>query len=265
MVFQSGFESAYYWLPVVGLITGFLGPLVGGGGSFIFLPVLILFLNIPVTVAVPTALAASIPVCVTGSLANFRNKIIDKRMLLVFSIAGILGAFIGVKLTGILETEQLKISFGIYSVLIGFYLFISEYQNKRSLSTGNALKEMTHFRKVAKGSFFGIFAGTISGTFGTAGTAPIISGLIAVKIPIKVVAATALAVSAINTTTALGMHFLAGEINYLLVILLTSGSVIGALTGAMVLKKVKIKRSESPAKIIFALVMFLSGILIIIY
>lgn len=265
MVFEAGFDSIYYWLPIVGLITGFLGPLVGGGGSFIFLPVLIVILDIPITAAVPTALAASIPVCLAGSFANYRNKIIDKKMVLTFSLAGVMGALLGAELTGLMKPHQLQVTFGVYSILIGIYIFLIEYRSRRSSADSNEIKEMTQLNKFSKGSFFGILAGTISGTFGTAGTAPIIAGLMAVRIPLKVVAGTALAVSVINTTTALGMHFLVGEINMTLVSLLTAGSVIGALTGAWVLKNIRIRRSEGPVKIAFALVMFFSGILIILY
>lgn len=265
MVFPSGFDTIYYWLPIIGLITGFVSPLVGGGGSFIFLPVLLLFFDIPVAIAVPTALAASIPVCVTGSLANYRNKFIDKKMLLIFTASGIIGALIGAELTGFLESNQLKVIFGVYSVLIGSYLFITEYFHKRSIKAGNEIKVMPEGQKITRGSFFGVLAGMISGTFGTAGTAPILAGMIAVRIPLKVVAGTALAVSAINTATAFGMHFLVGEINFTLVSLLTAGSVIGALTGAAVLKNVKIRKSDGNIKFVFAAVMFVSGILIIIY
>lgn len=264
MIFHSSFKNWYLLLPIAGLIIGLFGSLVGGGGGFFFIPFLTILFNVPAQIAVATSLVASVPICVVGSYAHYRNGFVDVRMGLAFAVAGIMGAFAGAGLTNLLTTRQLKVCFGIYSIIIAFLMLISQFKERREIATGIKTTDRSILNKLTRGSVFGFLAGVITGTFGTAGTAPVQAGLFSLRVPIKIVVGTSLFVSTVNTFSAMGAHFLVGTIDLTLVYFLTAGSVIGSLIGPKLLADVKIGRKEGPIRLWYALGMIAFGVLMIV-
>jgi uncharacterized membrane protein YfcA len=265
MVLHSSFEYAYLWLPLIGFIIGFFASLTGGGGGFFFLPVLILFFRMPAQVAVATSLAATIPVCLAGSFGHYRRGNIDIKVGLIFSVAGIAGALSGAWITSVLNSRQLKTSFGVYSILIATQMLISSWKKKKAEANGVVISELTKMRKITKGTFYGFLAGVITGTFGTSGTAPVLAGLFDMRMPIKLVVGTSVMVVFANTVSALGGHFLVGEIDLNLVIFLTAGTIIGALAGTKILAGVQLEKAEFHIKKWYALSMIAFGLLMVIF
>jgi uncharacterized protein len=263
-VFHSSFEMSYLWLPFIGLIIGLLSSMTGSGGGFFFLPVLILLFGIPAHIAVATSLAASLPVCMIGSLGHLRYGNVDLRMGAVFAGAGILGAILGAALANRLTEMQLKIGFGIYSLLIALTIARNNRKQRRAEKNGIPLSEDGTLKRVSKGSAYGFLAGIITGTFGTSGTAPVLAGLMSLRMPIKLVVGTSLMVSLINTFSALGAHFFVGEIDLTLVWFLAVGSIIGAYAGSKWLAGINISRAEHPIRKGYAVAMVVLGILLII-
>ena len=264
MIFHSSFEYYYLWLPLIGFIIGFIGSLLGGGGGFFFIPVLTLLFNIPAQIAVATSLAATLPIGIVGSFGHYRNGNINLRLGLAFAIAGIFGALSGASLTSIMTTEQLKTTFGIYSILMAVLMLISNWRERRADANGSIVPDISNFSKIARGSFFGFLAGVITGTFGTSGTAPVQAGLFSMRMPIKLVVGTSLLVSCVNTGSAIGAHFLVGEIDLTLVYFLTAGTIAGALIGPKFLAGIKIGRAEGPIRLWYAIGMIAFGIVMII-
>jgi uncharacterized protein len=264
MIFHSSFEYYYLWLPLVGFLIGFIGSLLGGGGGFFFIPVLTLLFNVPTQIAVATSLAATLPIGIVGSFGHYHNGNINLRLGLAFAIAGIFGALSGASLTNLMTTGQLKVSFGIYSILMALLMIISNWREKRADANGIRIPDRSNFQKISRGTFFGFLAGVITGTFGTSGTAPVQAGLFTMRMPIKLVVGTSLMVSCVNTFSALGAHFLVGEIDLTLVYFLTAGTIIGALAGPKLLAGIKIGHAEGPIRLWYALGMIAFGIIMII-
>ena len=131
MIFHSAFEPIYLSLPLIGFIIGMFGAMLGGGGGFFFLPVLTLIVGAPPHLAVATSLAATLPICIVGSLGHYRKGNIDVKTGAVFMVAGIVGAFAGAAITGLVSPKQLKVSFGIYAVLIALNMTYSTWKKKR--------------------------------------------------------------------------------------------------------------------------------------
>ena len=63
MISYSAFEYVYLWFPIIGLIVGFLGSFTGGGGGFIYIPLLTILFGLPAQVAISSSLAATLPIC----------------------------------------------------------------------------------------------------------------------------------------------------------------------------------------------------------
>jgi len=263
-MFHSAFELSYLWLIIIGFIIGFLASFVGGGGGFCFIVILILLFRVPAHIAITTSLSATLPICLVGTLGHYRYGNIDLQLGFIFIITGILGAIAGAYLTRLMTSEQLKNSFGAYSALLGLLMMIGNMKKKRAEERGIQLPEITGAGKVTKGSFFGFLAGVITGTFGTSGTAPVLAGLFAIRIPVKIVVGTSLMIAFVNTISALAAHFMIGQVDLTLILFLTAGSVIGALTGPKKLAGIKIGNAEYHIRKWYAVAMIAFGIVLII-
>lgn len=262
MLFHSSVEPIYFLLPVLGFLIGLFGTMLGGGGGFFFLPILTLLMHASAQTAVITSLVATLPIGMVGSLGHYRNGNVDLKVATLFVIVGITGAFAGTAITSRISSEQLKAGFGVYSILIAGNIIYSTYKKKE---TKEEVAALTKGAMVTKSSFFGFFAGLITGTFGTSGTAPVLAGLFSLRIPIKLVIGTSLLIVLVNTIFAIGAHIFVGQIDLTLVYFLTAGSTLGAIAGPRLLSKSKrIDSSENKARYGYALVMVALGILMIV-
>ncbi len=267
MIFSSSIEPVYYLLPLVGLIIGFFGTIIGGGGGFFFLPVLILIVGAPMHTAVITSLVAALPVCAVGGLAYYRRGYIDVARGTIFVVAGIVGALAGTSLAAATAERPLKIAFGIYAVLIAAHLAWTTSKNGQTINADTVQHASPNYvdgAQKARGSFFGFFAGMITGAFGTSGTAPVLVGLFSMNLATKVVIGTSLLIAFTNTFFAVSAHFLVGSIDLTLVGFLTAGSLVGALLGPPILSKMKTKHTDNPkVRYLYAVGMVIIGILMI--
>ncbi|WP_430972766.1 sulfite exporter TauE/SafE family protein [Sunxiuqinia rutila] len=264
MIFHSTIEPVYFLLPFIGFVIGLFGTMLGGGGGFFFLPILTLLVGVPAQTAVITSLVATLPICLVGTLGHHRKTNINFRIGALFSLTGILGAFLGAGITGLISPEALKASFGIYAILIAGNMAWGTLKKTKSPKTEEATQEQTGLSRKAKGSFFGFLAGMITGTFGTSGTAPVLAGLFSMHIPLKLVIGTSLVVVLTNTLFAISAHLLVGQIDLMLVYFLTAGSSIGAALGPRILFKTKTDQSENKVRYLYALVMVAIGVLMIL-
>lgn len=249
---------------MLGFIIGMFGTMLGGGGGFFLLPILTLLIGAPPHVAVATSLVATLPICIVGSIGHYKKGNVDVRTGSVFFIAGIIGAFAGTAIVGYLSEKQLKVSFGVYAIILALNLAYSTWKKKRKAKRGVSIQESIKGLKTVKGSFFGLSAGLIAGTFGTSGTAPVMAGLFSMRLPVKIVVGTSLVVVLVNTIFAVSAHFFVGQIDLSLVGYITLGSVIGALIGTKVLSRAKVDNSENNIRYLYALVMIGIGIIMMI-
>jgi uncharacterized protein len=265
MVFFSSFEPGYIWLPLIGFVIGVLATMIGSGGGFFFPFILIMFFHVPAQVAVATSLAAAIPLTLTGCVGHYRKGNVHLHLSLIFATAGVAGAVAGAFITGLLTPGQLKSGFGGYSILLSMLIFFNLLSRKKSGARSlNREKPALTSAGITRGAFHGLAGGIISGTFGTSGAAPVLAGLMSMNLPMKLVTGTSLMVIMVNTISALTGHFLVGRIDLLLVILLTSGSIIGAWIGPGLLERFQPEKKERSIKLIFALIALIGGLLLII-
>lgn len=263
MIFHSSFQFSYLWLPLIGLVVGIAGSMIGGGGGFVFPPALILFFKVPAHIAITTSLAATLPICLLGAAGHYRNGNLDLSTGLTFGIAGIVGALSGTIITGLLSPEQLKNIFGVYIIIIALLMLYNNHKDKKKTERRH-YKNRHVVKRVSAGSFYGFAGGIVSGVFGTSGTAPVLAGLFAIKLPVRLIAGTSLLVIFINTVSALTGHLFLGVIDLTLVLFLTIGTIIGALTGPRLTLGLNIGKREVFVREFFVFLILAFGIIIII-
>jgi uncharacterized membrane protein YfcA len=265
MIFHSSFENAYLWLPLIGFLVGLISTLIGGGGGgFFFIPILVLLFGVPAHVAITTSIAATLPICLVGSIGCYRNGHVNLRVGLLMSAGGILGALAGAGFTSLITHQQLILLYGLYSVVLSVIVLIGIRREKRDKANGVDNSTDTRLQEFAKSTSYGFLAGVITASSGTTGATPVQAGLFAMRKPVKVVIGTSLVVVMVNTASSLGAHFLVGQIDLTLVAFLTAGTVAGALIGPKVIKGARIEHVDGPIRFWFAISMILFGIAIIV-
>jgi hypothetical protein len=113
-------------LAVLGLAVGTLGTLIGAGGGFLLLPILI-FLYPHDSPAVLTAISLSVVFfnALSGSAAYLRMRRVDVRAGLIFAAAGLPGSILGVFVTQHLERREFNLLLAVLLVIAGARIFVS--------------------------------------------------------------------------------------------------------------------------------------------
>ncbi len=113
----------YLWLIPLGFVVGALGTLIGAGGGFVLMPVLLLLypLESPGTI---TSVSLAVVFCnaLSGSWAYARMARIDYKSGLLFAAATVPGAIAGALSTNYLPRRAFNGVFGVLMIVAGPFL-----------------------------------------------------------------------------------------------------------------------------------------------
>ena len=104
----------------VGFLTGFLG--VGGG--FLVVPVLVIMLRTPMTLAIGTSLLIIALNSVSSVVSRIAVAHFDWRIIVPFTLAGVVGTFVGKRVADRLSGHALGIAFAWLLVAVGLFVGI---------------------------------------------------------------------------------------------------------------------------------------------
>lgn len=112
----------YFALLAAGVASGFLAGLLGIGGGFVVVPVLILLLpalgidpGLVPKVAVATSLAAMVPTACSAVSAQYRRGTLDSRWLRRLAPGALIGAAIGSQLAAAVSGRWVAVIFAVYA------------------------------------------------------------------------------------------------------------------------------------------------------
>ncbi|HAH54361.1 MAG TPA: permease [Flavobacterium sp.] len=117
----------YFKITFMGVLIGIVSGFVGAGGGFLIVPTLLFFANTPMKMAVGTSLfivSAQSLIGFTGDILS--DQIIDWKLLEYFTLASIIGIFIGNFIAKKVADDKLKTSFGWFVLAMGIYILIRE-------------------------------------------------------------------------------------------------------------------------------------------
>jgi uncharacterized protein len=106
----------------IGLVTG----LLGAGGGFLLIPVLVLFIGLPMKEAVGTSLFIIALNSLIGFSADIGHFSIDWLFLAMITFLSITGILIGGWLSKKISGEKLKKGFGWFLLIMALYIFFKE-------------------------------------------------------------------------------------------------------------------------------------------
>ncbi len=122
---------------LIGIISGIVSGMGMGGGTILIL-ILTCFFNINQKIAQATNLIFFVPTSIIASVINIRNKNINFKIALPFSIAGVIGVVIGSIISIKINNKVLKKLFAIFLILIAIYELY--YWYKKYIKRNNKLR-----------------------------------------------------------------------------------------------------------------------------
>ena len=105
------------------MLGGLLGGLLGVGGGFVMIPLLVLWAKVDQHNANGTSLLAVIPIAVVGALVYFfegSKPEVDLGFALLLIIGSVLGAYLGARAMSRIPEARLKLAVVVLLAAVGF-------------------------------------------------------------------------------------------------------------------------------------------------
>jgi uncharacterized membrane protein YfcA len=233
---------------IAGFIAGTFGALLGIGGGVIVVPFLVLFVKVPIRIAIGTSFIAVLSTSLTAASAYLTKGLCDIETGIRLETATVTGAAMGAYIAGAVNPRVLQTAF---SILL-FYVSITMIRKKRAHREETAFqRSLTRNRgPVADAASF--LAGIISGSLGVGGgliKVPILHRLL--NFPMTKAIATSSYMIGITVATSTLVFTFRGDVNPYIAAPLVAGIFLGASQGARFMPRIP----EKGLKVTFSLLL----------
>ena len=111
---------------ILGVFVGILAAIMGVGGGFIMVPVMVYMLRMPMHVVVGTSLFQILFTCINVTvMQSISNHTVDMVLAIILLLGSTLGAQFGVRLSRRLKADQLKILLASIVLLVMVQMLVS--------------------------------------------------------------------------------------------------------------------------------------------
>src|SRR5512140_697369 len=105
---------------VVGLIIGFIGAVMGIGGGFILIPIMIYVLRVPTSTVIGTSMVLTLVTMVFATMLHaVTNHLVDAVLALILMVGGVTGAQFGARAGQKIRGEHLRLLLGLLILAVG--------------------------------------------------------------------------------------------------------------------------------------------------
>jgi uncharacterized membrane protein YfcA len=215
---------------IVGAGIGFLGGLLGKGGSALATPVLVAC-GIPPVIALAAPLPATVPGSLVAADRYRRRGLIDRRILRWSLIAGIPATALGALASRWIDARSLVSVTDVILVALGARMAWHAGASAAGNADGPAAATDTRGRTIAVAVVTGLAAGLLANSGGFL-LAPLFVAVLG--LPIKPAFGTSLAVAAVLAVPGTMVHLALGHLNAAVVLAFAAGSVPLSGLGARV-------------------------------
>ncbi len=227
----------------LGVAVSAYGTLVGAGGGFLLVPLLLLLREFPHTLAAGTSLAVVATTSLSGTIGFLRDKRIDFRAGILFAAFTVPGAIGGVFLSDLLDGRAFHIAFGCALLLVSLYLLVRGGRKEGAPHRGKTgwgwvhREAYSYFEPI--GAAASLFVGAASSLFGIGGGivyVPLMSEVL--RIPVRVAVATSQFITLFTALTGLFSHLSRGHVSWPTALPMMAGAVVGAQFGVWLSKRI---------------------------
>jgi uncharacterized membrane protein YfcA len=104
----------------IGFLMGFIGAIMGIGGGFLLVPMLIYFLRVPTNVVIGTSMVLTLVTMATATvLHSVTNHLVDAILALILMVGGVTGAQFGARAGQKIRGERLRLLLGLLVLAVG--------------------------------------------------------------------------------------------------------------------------------------------------
>lgn len=245
----------FLWLIPLGFFVGTFGTLIGAGGGFILVPILLLLYpdKSPATIT-SISLAVVFFNSLSGSCAYTRMKRVDFKSGIVFAIATIPGSILGSITTSYMPRQLFNGIFGVLLILLSIFLFIKPENKKqqsefiikkhywaRTITDREGTVHTFAFNPII-GIVLSVFVGFFSSLLGIGGGIIHVPALVQLlNYPVHIATATSHFILVFMSFTGSIVHLMDGTLQagILITLALAVGVIFGAQLGAKLSKFLK--------------------------
>jgi hypothetical protein len=226
----------HLFLFVVGIAVGMFGTIVGVGGGFIIVPMLMIVYKVTPPIAVGTSLCIVALNAISGSISYARQKRIDYRTGMLFALATIPGAVAGASLIDYIPIAVFDVGFGVFLMVMAAYMTMKPSVQREAGGFSPSL-EFDPLRRIQYnlplGMFVSFVVGFLSSLAGIGGGVVHVPAMIYLfHFPTFIAVSTSHFILAISTTVGAASHVSLGHVLWDKVPSLGIGAIIGAQIGA---------------------------------
>jgi uncharacterized membrane protein YfcA len=104
----------------IGFSIGFLGAIMGIGGGFLLVPMLIYFLRVPTATVIGTSMVLTLITMASATVMHaVTNHLVDAILALILMVGGVIGAQFGVRAGHKMRPERLRLLLGLLVFAVG--------------------------------------------------------------------------------------------------------------------------------------------------
>lgn len=240
---------------VLGLISGLLLGITGGGGAIVSVPALVYGLHMPMQIATTMSLFVVGGSALLGTILKRKQVAWGKG--LIFAILGSLFSPVGSFLAKRFSESSLIAGFAILMLIVAVLMF--KRSNTKSPPLNNSQPAVPNNQWLVL--IVAICTGLLTGFFGVGGGFMIVPALVLLnKLENKTAAATSLFIISLISISSLANKVAEIELDVKLVLIFMLGSLLGMLAGNYISQKISNKLSQR----IFAAISALLGVYMLI-
>jgi uncharacterized protein len=232
----------YFLLVMLGVIIGIFGTLIGAGGGFILMPILLLLYpkDTPDTLT-SISLSVTFINALSGTIAYIRMNRINFKYGLIFSAASVPGAVFGASITHFISRSLFTFIFAILMIAASIFIF---FNSKHEMHPVRNHKINLSSNKLVTGIMFSMVVGMVSSFLGIGGGiihVPVLNSILA--FPVHTATATSHFILSITSFSGLLVHIISGKFisGIRRAISISLGALIGAQLGAILSSRIKAK------------------------
>ncbi len=123
--FKMRFKTSRLYISVIpvlgiGLIIGFIGAIMGIGGGFLLVPMLIYLLRVPTSVVIGTSMVLTLVTMAMATIMHAAtNHLVDAVLALILMVGGVIGAQFGARAGQKMPADRLRLLLGVLVVAVG--------------------------------------------------------------------------------------------------------------------------------------------------
>ncbi|MCW3463084.1 sulfite exporter TauE/SafE family protein [Chitinophaga nivalis] len=247
-------QTEYLSVLLIGLVVGYLSGLLGKGGSAISTPALQIFAGVNPFFALASPLPASITSTLSATAVYSKEKLFNKRVILICAALGVPATVLGSWCSSYLPGKTLMILTALFIITIGISLLYAFLRRKPMPDTPVATVASIPARQLLTAALgIGFLAGLLANAGGILFSSFFIKQL---KMPIKQALACAVVLSAILSVPGALTHWWLGHIDWNIALLLSLTAFPASYLGAKTAVKMKTPALEK----LFALTLIVFGL-----